>query len=116
MGHLRMGAKLTRPALPPLLLWNAVFIYGAVDPCVSWEITSPRAGGSWQGVSKETSLPPQLELLETGVGEGVAAGDALGGEEEVGLQVVLGTAEWSAGLNTLSFPPFRFRALKEGGD
>lgn len=65
MGHLREGAKLTGPALPPLLLWNAVFIYGAVDPCVSWEITSPRAGGSWQGVSKEASLPPQLELLET---------------------------------------------------
>lgn len=105
------GAKLARPALPPLLLWNAVFIYGSVDPCFSWEITSPRAGGSWQDVSKEGSLPPQLELLGD---QGVAAGDALGGEEEVGLQVVLGTSEWSAGIDTLSFPPFSVLSL-EGG-
>lgn len=40
--------------------------------------------------------------------QGVAAGDALGGEEEVGLRVVLGIVEWSAELTTLSFPPFWF--------
>lgn len=65
-----------------------MFIYGSVDPCFSWEITSPRAGGSWQDVSKEGSLPPQLALSGD---QGVAAGEALE-EEELGPQVVLGTA------------------------
>lgn len=31
-------------------------------------------------------------------------GDALGEEEEVSLQVVWATSEWSAWINTLSFP------------
>lgn len=65
MGHLRERGRAGRAALPARLLWNAVFIYGSVDPCFSWEITSPRAGGSWQDVSKEGSLPPQLALSET---------------------------------------------------
>ena len=59
------GGKADRAALPALGLWNAMFIYGSVDPCFSWEITSSRAAGDWQDVSKAISLPLQLELLGT---------------------------------------------------
>lgn len=96
------GTKLARPALPPLLLWNAVFIYGSVDPCFSWEITSPRAGGSWQDVSKAGSFPPPPAVRAFGH-QGLGVGDASGEREEVGPQVVLGTSEWSAWISTLSF-------------
>lgn len=64
MGHPDEG-QAGRAALPPHVLWNAVFIYGSVDHCFSWEITSSRAGGSWLDVSKEEALPLQLELLGT---------------------------------------------------
>lgn len=47
---------LARPLPLPLLLWSALFIYGSVIPCVSWEITSSKAGGNWQDVSKEIFL------------------------------------------------------------
>lgn len=97
------GTKLARPALPPLLLWNAVFIYGSVDPCFSWEITSPRAGGSWQDVSKAGSFSPPPAVRAFGH-QGLGVGDASGEQEEVGPQVVLGTSEWSAWISTLSFP------------
>lgn len=59
------GGKAGRAALPALGLWNAMFIYGSVDPCFSWEITSSTAAGGWQRVSKAISLPLQLELLGT---------------------------------------------------
>lgn len=107
MGHLRERGRAGRAALPARLLWNAVFIYGSVDPCFSWEITSPRAGGSWQDVSKEGSLPPQLALGDPGV----AAGEAL--EEEEGGPPAGGAGDGCTGslAEPLSFP-----AQKEAGD
>lgn len=76
MGHLREGHKADWPALPPLLPWNAVFIYGSL---FLWGNHFCQGWGSWQDVSKEICItpPPSYSFGD----QGVAAGDALGEEE-----------------------------------
>lgn len=68
-------------ALPPLLPWNAVFIYGAL---FLWGNHFCQGWGSWQDISKEISLcPSQLELLGTKGGSGRHSGRR-GGSEPAG--------------------------------
>lgn len=72
------GGKLARPPCRPsasgmLCLFTTSW---KPDACFSWEITSSRATGGWQDVSREIFPPAhQLELLRD---QGKAVGDAFG--------------------------------------
>lgn len=64
------------------------------DACFSWEITSSRATGGWQGVSREIFPPAhQLELLG---GRGKAVGDAFGERRKGACRWKWGASERSA--------------------
>lgn len=99
MGHLGDGERAGRAALPPLLPWNAVFIYGSQflwgnHFCQSW--------GKLVACLQEISLAPPPRLGRDG---GVAAGDALREEEEVSLQLCGGHLSGQPRLLTPSPSP-----------
>lgn len=74
MGHLREGHKAGWPALPPLLPWNAMFIYGSL---FLWEGHLCQGWGKLTGCLQRNLHAP-LPLVTALGDQGVAAGDALG--------------------------------------